>query len=225
MIDSIFNVLTVLGIAILLGVPFEARSQETDDTQLADKDPGTLNNEETNGQEANEADAPAEPQEPPTSTENDAQKKTDTTESNESTAAPVEETDTATPLPPASPEPVAFPESPPPAKEEDAEEKEEIQKTTGEIATWSLVGVAGLGVISGGIFGITALDEKRRDDDNPNDAFNDRHKSRSVAAYVSFGVAGAAAVAALIVGLTTDWVPESAPIVLGTDGTSIQITF
>ncbi|MCP4679950.1 MAG: hypothetical protein GY854_31555 [Deltaproteobacteria bacterium] len=226
MIRSNFKMLVIPWIAILIGVPFEAHSQESEDTPSAEEAPEPVpSSDETSGQDARGDDVEAKLQEVPAPVETEVPKETETTESGEgTTAAPAKEAVTATPPPPASPEPAAFPESPR-VEEDDAEEKEEIPKTSGEIATWSLVGIASLGVITGGIFGFTALDEKHRNEDNPNDAFKDRRKSRALAAYISFSMAGAAAIAALIVGLTTDWEPESAPVALGTDGTSIQITF
>jgi hypothetical protein len=94
-------------------------------------------------------------------------------------------------------------------------------------AVWSLVGVSGAALITGGIFGLTALDEKERYEDNPAQDFEDRQNARALAAYISFGVAGAAAVAALIVGLAVDDKGEAstADASLATDGASIIVKF
>lgn len=94
-------------------------------------------------------------------------------------------------------------------------------------AVWSLVGVSGAALITGGIFGLTALDEKQRYDDNPADDFKDRKDARALASYISFGVAGAAAVAALVVWLVVDdkCDPHDHEASVTTNGTSLIVKF
>ena len=96
-----------------------------------------------------------------------------------------------------------------------------------EIIVWSLIGVSGAAVIAGGVFGLTALDEKERFEDNPALDFEDRKDARAVASYVSFSVAGAAAVAALIVWLEFDGEGESPPVAasISPSGVSLTLTF
>ncbi|MCP4602261.1 MAG: hypothetical protein GY847_17375 [Proteobacteria bacterium] len=100
------------------------------------------------------------------------------------------------------------------------------KKSLRDTSAWSLVGIAGATLISGGIFGLTAMDEKHRIEDSPSDEFDDRHKSRALAAYISLGIAGAAAAAALIVWLTgKDEKTESVQTTIRSDGTSLTVAF
>ncbi|MFO8071888.1 MAG: hypothetical protein R6V85_08435 [Polyangia bacterium] len=73
-----------------------------------------------------------------------------------------------------------------------------------ETAFWLATGTAGLALISGGVFGLTALSEKRRFETNPSSQAKRRGEARALAADVSFGIAAAASVAALVLYLTDD---------------------
>ena len=70
------------------------------------------------------------------------------------------------------------------------------------IAIWSLVGIASATLITGGVFGLTSLEEKRRYEDSAYQAFKDRTTSRALASDILLGIAGASAVTALILVLT-----------------------
>ncbi len=80
-----------------------------------------------------------------------------------------------------------------------------------ETAMWAMVGVAGLGAIAGGVFGLTALGEETRYDDNPSQQALDRGETRALASDICFGIAGAAAVTAIILWLTDDDEPAADP--------------
>lgn len=84
----------------------------------------------------------------------------------------------------------------------DAEPKPDAPMTANETAMWALVGVASVALVTGGIFGLNALDEEQRYEDNPSDEFKSRGEARALVADISFGVAAAAGLTALIVGLT-----------------------
>ena len=66
-------------------------------------------------------------------------------------------------------------------------------------AVWSLAGGCGLALITGGVFGLTALEEKSRYEQHHDSDFADRMRARAITSDVFFGIGGAAAVAALIV--------------------------
>ena len=69
--------------------------------------------------------------------------------------------------------------------------------TKNEIAVWSLFSAAGAAVITGAIFGLTALDEQDRYDKNPASIYRHRRDDRMITSAVFFGTAGAAAIATL----------------------------
>jgi hypothetical protein len=73
-----------------------------------------------------------------------------------------------------------------------------------ETALWLTTGTAGLALISGGVFGLTALSEQSRFETNPSSQAKRRGEARALAADVSFGIGAAAAVAALLLYLTDD---------------------
>ena len=109
-----------------------------------------------------------------------------------------------------------------------SENKIDVPLTSSEKAVWSLVGIASFTAITGGIFGLNALDEKNRFDNDPNgsEEFEDRYKSRAIVSAVSLGIAGCAGIAALIVGLvgrSSDGTSKS--VSLETSGTSLTLTF
>lgn len=143
----------------------------------------------------------------------------------EDQAQPLETTEQATtdqePLPPAPPaetNAVQAPEAAPldqtsvtpaPAAEsatggEDIESPKSSPPEPRAIVLWSLTGTAGFALLTGSLFGITALAEEQRYEDNPSTQARDRGEARALAADVFFGVGGAAAIAALIVLLTDD---------------------
>lgn len=72
------------------------------------------------------------------------------------------------------------------------------------LTVWLLAGLSGAAAITGGVFGLTALDEEERFAAHPDPEFADRGAARAVAADVSFAVAGAAAIGALLVWLIAD---------------------
>jgi hypothetical protein len=84
------------------------------------------------------------------------------------------------------------------------EDEEAPPPTTREVVFWSLTGVAGVAILTGGVFGLTALAEERRFEDNPSNQARDRGEARALAADILFGVGAAAALAAVIVLLTGD---------------------
>ena len=94
-------------------------------------------------------------------------------------------------------------------------------------AVWTLAGISGAALITGGVFGLTALDEKQRNDDNPAEEFADRRDARALASYISFGAAGAAAVAAVVVWLVVDdkCDPNDDRASVTTDGASVILRF
>jgi hypothetical protein len=100
------------------------------------------------------------------------------------------------PTAPAADEPAAEPEPP---------------LATAEIVFWSLTGVTGVTLITGSIFGLTALAEEERFENNPSSQARDRGEARALAADILFGVSAAAAVAAAIVLLVSDEVPAEEP--------------
>jgi hypothetical protein len=109
-----------------------------------------------------------------------------------------------------------------------SEGEADVPLTSSEKAVWSLVGIASLTAITGGIFGLNAIDEKNRFDNDPNSSkdFEDRYKSRAIVSAVSLGIAGCAGIAALIVGLvgrSSDGASKS--VSWETSGTSLTVTF
>jgi hypothetical protein len=114
------------------------------------------------------------------------------------------------------------------------EEKEKTPPKPGTIALWSLVGFTGVAVISGAVFGVTAIEEKRRYDDNSIKAFEDRWKGKQLASEITFGVAVATAIATIIVWRKNKKRSESPPMppkenqisfALGLSGGSLSVAF
>jgi hypothetical protein len=105
------------------------------------------------------------------------------------------------------------PQPAPAASAEDAsvEQAAPAPLTTRETAMWAMVGVAGLGAIAGGVFGLTALGEETRFNDNPSRQVLDRGETRALASDICFSVAAAAAVAAIVLALTDDEEPVADP--------------
>jgi hypothetical protein len=121
-------------------------------------------------------------------------------------------------------------------EEVSVDEPKSVPRTKREIATWSLVGLTGVSAITGGIFSLTALAEEDRSNVNPADEFDDRADTRTIVSNVFYGVAGAAAAAALIVWLAMDDSSEThqdadEPPVIDSEvsmrwnGNSVQIIF
>lgn len=111
--------------------------------------------------------------------------------------------------PEAEPEPETEPETALGAEDEPGAEAEDDQTPAPpmraqEVAFWSLAGAAGFALLTGALFGITALAEEQRYEENPSDQARDRGEARALAADIFLGVGAAAAVAAAIVWLTDD---------------------
>lgn len=115
------------------------------------------------------------------------EKNGETLSENPKTRSPVAHSDTTMLL-----EPEAVPE---PQKEKNKKRTLSPKMT----AVWSLAGGCGLALITGGIFGMAALEEKARYEQNYHSDFADRMRARAIASDVFFGLGAAAAVSALIV--------------------------
>ncbi|MCP4602259.1 MAG: PEGA domain-containing protein [Proteobacteria bacterium] len=63
---------------------------------------------------------------------------------------------------------------------------------------WAFAAITGVGLVSGTIFGIMAISDEKDYQDNPTNAKQESGKREAIIADVSFGVAGAAAVAGAI---------------------------
>lgn len=100
-----------------------------------------------------------------------------------------------------------FPTEEAPVEEEVEEESEGPDYT----AAWVCVGITGAALIAGSVFGLVAMSDQSEFDDNPSESLADSAESMALAADISFGVAGAAAVVGLVLFLTAEDESESEP--------------
>jgi len=91
-----------------------------------------------------------------------------------------------------------------PVEEEDELDEEEDSGEADYTGAWICVGIAGAGVVAGGVFGLVALSDQSEFDENPSEDLADSGESMALAADISFGVAGAAAIVGLVLFLTAD---------------------
>jgi hypothetical protein len=103
-----------------------------------------------------------------------------------------------------------------------------------QIAVWSLVSIASATLIAGGIFGLAAGEDRAQYEKNSDDELKSQGTAKAIVSGVSFGIAGAAAVAAFILWITDrdgfeskgDHVDaQSAALSIGVDGASVSISF
>ncbi len=80
---------------------------------------------------------------------------------------------------------------------EKGEKKEE--RSGPPVAFWACAAVTGVGLVMGTVFGTMALDDEKKFEDDPTDETKKAGERNAIIADVSFGVAGAAAIAGIIV--------------------------
>lgn len=89
-----------------------------------------------------------------------------------------------------------------PFAEEEASPKEEVaaeERSGPPVAFWACAAVTGVGLVMGTVFGTMALDDEKKYQDDPTDETREAGTRNAIIADVSFGVAGAAAIAGIIV--------------------------
>lgn len=97
-----------------------------------------------------------------------------------------------------------------------------------KIPAYVLLGLAGAGVVTGTIFGVMALSEQSKFDDNPSNDTADRAERNSLAADLSFGAAitlGLAGVTALFITPGTGEKQEKGPDTLGRAAPNRAVSF
>ena len=106
--------------------------------------------------------------------------------------------------------------------------------TRRQIAVWSLVSIASATLITGAIFGLAAGADQRQYEKNSDEELNTQSENKAIVSAVSFGVAGAAAIAAFVLWITDrdgfkrkpnpDTASE-ANFSVGVNGASVVISF
>ena len=106
--------------------------------------------------------------------------------------------------------------------------------TRRQIAVWSLVSIASATVITGAVFGLAAGADQRQYENNLDPELNTQSENKAIVSVVSFGVAGAAAIAAFVLWITDrdgfqrkpDPVATSEVVFsVGVDGASVAVSF
>ena len=104
------------------------------------------------------------------------------------------------------------------AEGEDSSDKDE--RSGPPPAFWACAAVTGVGLVMGTVFGTMALDDEDKYASNPTDDTKKAGERNAIIADVSFGVAGAAAIAGIIVLVTDRAKKKRAP----QDKANLQIT-